>query len=138
MATRSFSLLGFLLGCASLLAQADEAKIDFSTRVRPILEHCVVCHQSGALFGNVNLENAAMAFRNRPGGPAILRGRPDSSPLYQVLKLPPKDPKAMPPSGHRIADREMETLYQWVKEGAEWPTGAEGVVHAPASNGKGK
>jgi len=83
------------------------------------------------LFGNLNLQTAALAFKNRPGGPAILRGRPDSSPLYFVLRLPPKNPQAMPPTGHRIPDKDMRIIYDWIKQGAPWPEGGAGRLEPP-------
>lgn len=108
---------------------ATEAPIDFITQVKPILgSRCILCHHSEALFGNLNLENRAAAFKNRPGGPAILPGKPDSSPLHSVLILPPKNLKAMPPSGHRISDREVKIIYDWIMQGASWPEGAPGVI----------
>jgi mono/diheme cytochrome c family protein len=133
---RSAALLLFLF-LSMATGAAAEAKVDFEKQVKPILEsRCVICHQSKALFGKVNLENAAMAFRERPGGPAILKGKPDSSPLYFVLKLPPKNPQAMPPTGHRIPDKESQIIYRWILQGAEWPEGAAGVLRPPAEEKK--
>lgn len=129
MANRLPLLFGAAFCVLSVNALAADAPIDFVTQVKPILaSRCVICHQSQALFGDLNLENRTLAFKKRPGGPAILRGKPDSSPLYFVLRLPPKNPKAMPASGHRISDREMGVVYDWIKQGAEWPDGPEGVI----------
>ena len=58
-----------------------------------------------------------MAFKKRANGPVIVPGRPDSSALYLVLKMPPKNPKAMPPAGHRVTDREVNLIYDWIKQG---------------------
>lgn len=110
--------------------RADDARIDFVKQVKPILgSRCINCHQSEALFGNLNLENRLQAFKKRLGGPVILPGKPDSSPLYIVLRLPAKDPKSMPPDGgHRISEGETRTIYTWIKQGAEWPKGADGTI----------
>ena len=69
-----------------------------------------------------------MAFKKRSKGPVILPGKPDSSMLYLVLKLPPKNLKAMPPNGHRVSDKETNLIYDWIKQGASWPKGAAGVI----------
>ncbi len=110
-------------------AATEEAKVDFATQVKPLLtSKCVNCHHAGALFGELNLENRAMAFKKRVNGPVILPGKPDSSALYMVLKMPPKNPKAMPPNGHRIADKDVNLIYDWIKQGAAWPKGADCVI----------
>jgi len=131
------NLLPTILAAACMLSgtsAADVKPVDFVTDVKPILtSRCIGCHHSGALFGELNLENHALAFKKRAAGPVILPGKPDSSPLHYVLKLPPKDVKAMPPTGHRIPDREMKVIYDWIKQGAHWPEGAAGVV-TPARN----
>lgn len=120
----------------ALRLMADDVRVDFTNHVKPILaSRCVACHSSGALFGELNLENRALAFKKRERGPAILPGRPESSPLYQVLRLPPRDPRAMPPTGHRIPDSEVQTLRAWIRQGALWPTGPAGAVPPPASPG---
>jgi mono/diheme cytochrome c family protein len=110
-------------------AAPEEAKVDFATQIKPLItSRCINCHHSGALFGELNLENRAMAFKKRVNGPVILPGKPDSSAFYLVLKMPPKNPKAMPPNGHRIPDKDVNLIYDWIKQGAAWPKGADGVI----------
>ena len=77
---------------------ADEPMVDFVKQIKPILaDRCVECHNSETLFGELNLQNRALAFRKRfPGGHAIVAGAPEKSMLYLALTLPPKDKKAMP------------------------------------------
>ena len=72
-------------------ALAKEAKIDFAKQVKPILgSRCVNCHKSEAMFGELNLENRALAFKKRREGPVIIPGKPDSSRLFGVLYLSQK------------------------------------------------
>ena len=109
--------------------------MDFSTQIKPLLEsRCIECHNSGALFGELNLENHDMAFKSRSKGPVITPGQPEKSPLYIVLTLPVSDMKSMPPIGHKIPDAEVDLVKRWIKEGAKWPEGAEGVVKAKLVN----
>lgn len=112
------------------LHAADEPPVDFVKQIKPILaDRCVECHNSETLFGELNLQNRALAFRKRfPGGPAIVAGAPEKSMLYLALTLPPKDKKAMPATGHRIPKDEVNLILRWIKEGAKWPEGKEGVV----------
>ena len=126
-------LLALLVGCF-ILGQACKPAagtkpVDFAAQIRPLLEsRCINCHHSGALFGELNLENHALATKPRAGGPVIIAGKPGESRLYLVLTLPEGDRKAMPPTGHRISDEEATLLKRWISEGAKWPEGPEGAV----------
>lgn len=106
-----------------------QPKVSFTTQIKPLLEaRCVNCHNANALFGDLNLENRDLAFKPRAKGTVIAPGSPDKSPLYLVLTLPEGDRKAMPPTGHRISDEETALIKLWIHQGAEWPTGPDGVV----------
>ncbi|MBX7206814.1 MAG: hypothetical protein K1X78_00765 [Verrucomicrobiaceae bacterium] len=130
--TRLFLMLA--AGAAALLAACDKKAgkpVDFVTEVRPLLEaRCIECHNAGLLLGELNLENRELAFKQRAKGPVITPGNPDKSPLFLVLSLPEGDKKAMPPTGHRIAAEEMALIQRWIRQGAKWPTGPDGVVRA--------
>lgn len=129
MKTSLFLLLGLSLVSFYTARAADAPKVDFATQVKPLLtSRCVNCHHSGSMLGELSLENRAMAFKKRVNGPIILPGKPDSSMLYLVLKLPAKNLKAMPAAGHRVADSEINIIHDWIKQGAEWPDGKAGVI----------
>jgi hypothetical protein len=121
-----------LVACLSLttaLHAADEPPVDFVKQIKPILaDRCVECHNSETIFGELNLQSRELAFRKRKLAPAIVPGEPEKSMLYLALTLPPKDKKAMPATGHRIPKDEVSIIRQWIKEGAKWPEGKEGVV----------
>jgi mono/diheme cytochrome c family protein len=111
------------------LHAADEPPVDFVKQIKPILaDRCVECHNSETIFGELNLQSRELAFRKRKLAPAIVPGEPEKSMLYLALTLPPKDKKAMPATGHRIPKDEVSIIRQWIKEGAKWPEGKEGVV----------
>jgi Planctomycete cytochrome C len=121
-------LLGFILGL-SCQKRADSKKVDFVTQIKPVLEaRCINCHNSGALFGELNLENRELAHKPRAKGPVIIPGEASKSPFFMVLTLPEGDRKAMPPTGHRIPSNEAELIRLWISQGAVWPDGAEGVL----------
>jgi hypothetical protein len=121
-----------LVVCLSLPAAvhaAEDPPVDFVKQIKPILaDRCVECHNSETIFGELNLQNRELAFRKRKQAPAIVPGEPEKSMLYLALTLPPKDKKAMPATGHRIPKDEVSIIRQWIKEGANWPEGKEGVV----------
>ena len=129
MKAHLFILLGLSFLSITAASAADAPKVDFATQVKPLLtSRCINCHHSGSMLGELSLENRAMAFKKRVNGPVILPGKPDSSMLYLVLKLPAKNLKAMPAAGHRVADSEINLIYDWIKQGAEWPEGKAGVI----------
>lgn len=113
----------------------DDAKaVSFQKQIKPLFEaRCINCHHAGALFGDLNLENREFAFKPRKKGAVITPGNPEMSQLYLVLTLPESDKKAMPPTGHRISAEETALIKRWIKEGATWPTGADGVVKPKVS-----
>ncbi len=121
-----------LVACLFLTAAvhaAEDPPVDFVKQIKPILaDRCVECHNSETIFGELNLQSRELAFRKRKLAPALVPGEPEKSMLYLALTLPPKDKKAMPATGHRIPKDEVSLIRQWIKEGAQWPEGKEGVV----------
>jgi hypothetical protein len=129
----AFKLLSLALPILALVASCSREPVkdhvDFATQIKPLLEErCVTCHNSNALFGNLNLENRAFAFRNRPEGAVIVPQKAPESRLYLVLTLRETDRKAMPPTGHRIPAEDVDLIKRWIEQGADWPQGREGVL----------
>lgn len=126
---RTAILLASLGLATTILHAADEPPVDFVKQIKPILaDRCVECHNSETLLGELNLQNRDHAFQKRKAGPAIVAGSPEKSMLYLALTLPPKNKKAMPATGHRIPKDEVNTIRQWIAEGAKWPEGKDGVI----------
>lgn len=120
---------------ALTVSAAEDAPVDFVRQIKPIFsERCVECHNSGTMLGELNLQNRELAMKKRNAGPVIVPGDPDHSMLLLVLTLPPKNKKAMPATGHRIADDEVALIRRWIKEGAKWPDGGKGAIQPKKSN----
>lgn len=131
MNMKHITALAACLSLTTALHAAEDPPVDFVKQIKPILaDRCVECHNSETLLGELNLQNRELAFRKRKPGPAIVPGEPEKSMLYLALTLPPKDKKAMPATGHRIPKDEVNTIRQWIKEGAKWPEGKDGAVAA--------
>ena len=132
-------LAAFATGLSCQSQSSLTAPVDFVTQIKPVLqERCVNCHHSGALFGDLNLENHALATRPRAKGPVLTPGQPLQSQLYLVLMLPDVDKKAMPPTGHRIPNEVVELLKRWIEEGAKWPDDSSGAIKPLATEQPGK
>ncbi|MBS0265096.1 MAG: PSD1 domain-containing protein [Planctomycetes bacterium] len=115
-----------LLVVAVLAGQASAAPpVDFQRDVQPILaEHCTLCHgvdpadrKSGL---RLDLRDAALKG-GESGEPAIVPGDPEKSPFIERIKS--TDPgQVMPPPKHQkpLSPRQIETLTQWIREGAKY------------------
>ncbi|MBI2824501.1 MAG: DUF1553 domain-containing protein [Planctomycetia bacterium] len=100
------------------------AKLDFNRDVRPILsEKCFFCHgpDERARKGDLRLDVAAEATKDRGGYAAIVPGRAADSALVSRIASADEDERMPPPaSGRTLADREIAVLKQWIDEGAEY------------------
>jgi ankyrin repeat protein len=118
------------LTTAALAAQLP-AKIDFQRDVQPILrEHCISCHGPGQQMSGLRLDRRADALRGGSQsdiGPGTAQG----SRLYHRL-IGTTFGMQMPPAGP-LAANQIETIKQWIDEGAEWPDDVAGETPpAPA------
>ncbi len=115
-----------------LAAQTPAGKIDFGRDVQPILQqHCVSCHGPELQMNGLRLDRRADALR---GGTQsdIGPGNADGSRLYHRL-IDTKFGQRMPPAGP-LKDAEIETLKEWIDQGAAWPDELSGEVPTPAAD----
>ncbi len=93
----------------------------FETRVRPVLaERCFACHAERVQLSGLRLDSREAILKGGKGGPAVVPGSPEKSPLVEVLSYHGK--LKMPPAGKLKAD-EIAALTDWVRMGAPWPAG---------------
>jgi hypothetical protein len=129
---------------SSVLVFAAAAKAappaDFQRDVRPIFaEHCTLCHgvdpadrKSGL---RLDVREAALKGGDT-GTPAIVPGKPDESELIRRITSTDAN-EVMPPPKHKkpLAPKQIETLTQWIKDGApyesHWAFGAPRKAQVP-------
>ncbi len=98
--------------------------IDYTRDVRPILSRaCYVCHgpDAGSREAELRLDRADTSYaKNADGIAAIVPGDPQASELMRRITSDGQD--RMPPetSGHQLKKLEIETLEQWIREGAKF------------------
>src|SRR4051794_4289120 len=100
------------------------AQVDFQRDVQPIFrEHCVTCHGPDQQMSGLRLDRRADAMR---GGSQsdIGPGTAEGSRLYHRLTDTVFGPK-MPPAGPLSAEQ-IETIKNWIDEGATWPDAVSG------------
>jgi len=104
---------------------AAKQKPVFEAHIKPILEtRCVVCHNAKVLPGRMSLVNRKVAMASGK----IVPGHPEQSLLVHNIKGAHAGVNSMPPVGERITPAELAILSEWIKQGAEWPTGRAGKL----------
>lgn len=109
--------------CALLIlfGTKQERTIDFNTEVKPIINtKCISCHGGVKSQGEFSLlfREEALAV-TESGKPAIIPGDPDHSEMIRRLTV--EDPEERMPYKHEaLSSDEINTLREWVKQGAVW------------------
>jgi hypothetical protein len=127
MAYRAYAVgnLCLLLLIAAPCLLGAGGRIEFNRDVRPIFsDKCYTCHGPDAAAKHVpfRLDSEAAAKAELSGGKhAIVAGDPDASEIIQRVTAA-KPALRMPPvvSGLKLSDAEIDTLRQWIAQGAEW------------------
>lgn len=114
-----------LLFVASAAAARAAPPVDFQRDVAPIFaEHCAQCHgvdESDRKSG-LRLDVRESALKGGDSGtPAIVPGKPDESEIVRRITSANPD-EVMPPPRHKkpLSARQIETLKQWIGEGAKY------------------
>lgn len=98
--------------------------IPFTREIQPVLEaHCLSCHGSEQPESSFSLTSRESALRGGNYGTAIVPGKPDQSPLLQMISGTHQDEIVMPPEGEgeRLSMQEITAIRQWIRQGAVWP-----------------
>ncbi|MFM7804656.1 MAG: DUF1553 domain-containing protein [Verrucomicrobiota bacterium] len=107
---------------AALVSGSLVAADFWSAHVEPVLkEHCVECHSPTRSKGRLDLSTFQNALRGGERGAGFVPGRPDKSPLYQVLK-PGADPH-MPPK-RQLSDEHIAVIRMGIEKLAANPAAA--------------
>jgi Protein of unknown function (DUF1553)/Protein of unknown function (DUF1549)/Concanavalin A-like lectin/glucanases superfamily/Planctomycete cytochrome C len=111
---------------AAPAAGAPTKPVDFNREVRPILsDNCFKCHgpDEKMRMAKMRLDETEGLFVDRGGYKIIVPGNSAQSKLYQ--KISAKDAGfRMPPtySGKTLTEKQVETIKQWIDQGAKWET----------------
>ncbi|MGH7134618.1 MAG: c-type cytochrome domain-containing protein, partial [Pirellulales bacterium] len=107
------------------MASVAWAAPDFQREVEPIFaEHCAECHGVDAAQRKsglrLDLRESALAG-GESGMPAVVPGDPDKSELVRRITAADPDELMPPPDFKRpLAAKEIETLKQWIRDGAKY------------------
>jgi hypothetical protein len=103
------------------LADSEAAAPDFDTEILPVLKkRCFECHGSEKQESGLRIDSRAALLKGGDFGAAVVVGDVAGSHLIEVISSTDDD-KKMPPEGERLSAVEIETLKEWIAQGAVWP-----------------
>ncbi len=100
---------------------APPTPVSFIRDVAPILvRKCQACHGPKVAESNYRLDTFELLMRPGDFGSApVTAGSLDDSGLYQLITADDPDAR-MPNNGGRLADSEIQTIANWIREGAKF------------------
>ena len=102
-----------LISLATAAALGSDEVPDFNRDIRPLLRNrCVKCHGPLKPAGQLNLSLPSALARGGDAGPAIVRGQPAASRLWQLVEQDEM------PEGAPLPPAEKELLRRWIAGGA--------------------
>jgi mono/diheme cytochrome c family protein len=107
----------------SLLAFASPPQPDFfSQHIRPLFkERCFACHGALKQEANLRVDTAASIILGGDSGPTIKPHHPDDSLLLTRITSSDLSTR-MPPEGHALTPKEIDSIKTWISNGAHPPT----------------
>ena len=89
---------------------------ELAAKTRAIFqERCYDCHKYDVARGGIKILHHRLLVSVRK---VVIPGRPEESELYQLLVSPNEDRRMPPEPGKRLSAEEIETIRQWIEEGA--------------------
>ncbi len=122
------SLPGTVSAEAEKSVAADKVHF-FETKVRPVLvQHCYDCHGADEANrgGEFRLDTPSSMLSGGSQGPAIVKGEPGKSRLVRAIEYDDSELQ-MPPEG-KLTQEEIDSIKQWIQDGAEDPRPDEPVA----------
>jgi hypothetical protein len=114
MARISWAIVAF--GATAFLLRGDEPS--YYRDVRPILnKSCTTCHQAASKSSGLDLTSYRGFKQGGKRGVAFVEGSPDESLAIKFMTGALKP--TMPLGGPPLADREIETIREWIRVGAK-------------------
>ena len=99
----------------------SDNKVNFTADVQPILaKHCYACHGPDVAESGLRFVDKQSAYAEAESGEfAIVPGDVDASALMTRITADDEF-KQMPPEGDRLTESQIQTLRNWIQQGATW------------------
>ncbi|MCA2970272.1 MAG: PSD1 domain-containing protein [Acidobacteriaceae bacterium] len=112
-----------------LLTVAAAANPRFAFDVLPILRaKCIACHGDKAAQAGLTLTSRDALLRGGHSGAAVLPGKPNDSLLLSMVST-----GRMPVAGPKLTPAEVDTLRQWIEQGALNAGESPGAARPPVA-----
>ncbi len=110
--------VGLLFAGSSVVCGA-EVEIEFNRDIRPILsDKCIQCHGPDAEHREAELR---LDVPQSAEDEIIVAGKPDDSELIaRIISEDPDEQMPPPDSGKQLSEGEIQTIRQWIQQGAEF------------------
>ena len=129
----SFSVLGFswfILGHSASSAAEPKQKLTYDQHMMPIFkEKCLACHNPDKKKNDFDLSTYPKLMEGGASGAAIKPGDADGSLLFRLVTH--KAEPFMPPDSPVIAKESIETIREWIQQGALENAGSKPVPVKP-------
>lgn len=120
--------LSFILATVTSVAAASASAL-WSQKVQGILDaNCVKCHGLIERKSGLELDSPEAVLRGGDGGPVVVPGAPEQSPLYTFLS-PDSDPH-MPPK-KQLSEAQQTAIGEWIVALKTQTEGEEGKPRPP-------
>lgn len=109
--------LPLLLLVASAVGAAEPT---FATHIQPLLtERCSKCHGAEKQKGELRLDSLEAVLKGGENGAVVVAGKPEASPMIELISKPKSDADRMPPKGEPLAAEQVDLLRRWIAAGAK-------------------
>ena len=141
--------MGLLLELAAAVAVAaseQDAKVDFESRVLPVLKaRCFSCHEAGKTGSDgkpikpkagLRLDGKGWILKGSDERAVLVPGDPAKSRLYSLTVLPADHEDRMPSKGDPLTKGQTEAIRLWIAQGAafgSWTGAPGGKAETPAA-----
>lgn len=119
----AIALVLFLTCVTPLLANNDNASVDFNRDIRPILtNHCYQCHGPDTNTRQADLRlDTQTGLNEQRDPPLIIKHRPAASELIHRITTTDSDVQMPPPQFNRnLSSVQIKLLTQWIQQGASY------------------
>lgn len=112
---------------------ATPAKVTYQDHVLPIFRNaCLNCHNPDKKKGDLDLSTYSGLTAGGGSGKALVPGDADGSKLLKVITWA-EEPN-MPPKGDKLPDKDLNTIRNWIAQGAPETSGSKVAVSKPKTD----